>query len=114
MAITLIKGPDAPDKIEGVERHHYANQVVSRGPLDHTYAFRKAAAHAKDRARHNQIKAIRKEEARLRSEAFAGSVTLSPGLDIVRADFSDQARANVLANRTIDGVRGASDDDIKL
>jgi hypothetical protein len=105
---------DSSEAIEGIDRHYYANQVVSGGPWDRTYPFRMAAAHAKDRARHHLLKAIWMEEQRLASQTFTGGLALTSGVSIVRADFSQQARANVLANRTVDGVKGASDDAIKL
>lgn len=82
---------------EGVDRHYYANQVVSKGPWDTTFAFRKAAAHIKDRARHNQIKAIRAEAAK------------------ARGDFNSlSGRAASRDQRSIDGVKGAPDSAIKL
>jgi hypothetical protein len=93
----------ATESLEGVDRHYYEKQIGPSSPGDNTQAFKLAAAVAKDRARHELIKAIRVEDARLRGDSIVGI-----------GDFSGEARANVYANRTVDGVRGASDDAIKL
>ena len=115
MATKVVPDGDESAFVEGVDRHYYRRQVGPSSPFDNTHAFRLAAAIAKDKARHKLIKAVRKEEQRIKSERgvfqeFSDRAN-NPGGD---ADYSKQARRNVLANRTVDGVKGASDDAIKL
>ncbi|MBR1198829.1 hypothetical protein JQ574_22795 [Bradyrhizobium sp. AUGA SZCCT0158] len=115
MPVKFIPGQDDPAAdLDGVDKHYYRNQVGPSSPFDTTHAFRWAEARAKDRARHNLIRAVRKEEQRLRNETFAGGVRVDSSLNVVVDDFSAEARQNVLNNRTIDGIAGAKDDAIKL
>lgn len=91
---------DTVDPIPGVDRHFYRNQVLANSSSSgETLAFQLAAADAKDRARHEMIKAVRAEAAK----ASGNFNTLSG-----RAAATDNER------RTIDGVTGAPDDAIKL
>ncbi|MDI4231449.1 hypothetical protein OZ411_01300 [Bradyrhizobium sp. Arg237L] len=92
-----------------VNGSYYRDRVPRGYAWDLTYETRFAAAAAKDRARLNLIRAIEAEEARLQHE----SLTSLSGL-LAQRDFSDQAARNVLAKRAVDGVDGASDDDILL
>lgn len=96
---TKIVPDNSGEFVDGVDRHYYANQVISKGPWDTTFAFRKAAAHAKDRARHNQIRAIRAEAAKARGDFNA---------------LSGRAAGRDGDIRSIDGVKGAPDSAIKL
>ena len=89
--------------LEGVDRHYYAKQVEPASPFDKTHAFRLATARAKDRVRHNLIRAIREREREARGNSFTGL-----------GDVSQAARREVYAQRTVDGVKGATDDAIKL
>ena len=89
--------------LEGVDRHHYEKQIGPSSPFDRTHAFRLATARAKDRARHKLIRAIRKKEREARGNSLTGL-----------GDFSQAARREVYAQRTVDGVKGATDDAIKL
>lgn len=94
---------NAGGDLEGVDRHYYEKQVGPSSPFDETHAFRRAAARAKDRARHQLIRAIRDKEREARGNSFTGL-----------GDFSQAARSEVYAQRTVDGVKGATDDAIKL
>lgn len=91
------------EQLEGVDRHYYEKQVGPSSPFDSTHAFRLAAAIAKDRARHELIKAIRAQEREARGNSFTGLGDVSPA-----------ARSEVYAQRAVDGVKGATDDSIKL
>jgi hypothetical protein len=91
------------EDIPGVDRHYYENQIGPKSPFDDTYEFRLAAAIAKDKARHQLIRAVQKadEEARFnrgRLEEFA--------------DITNEVAFGT--TRTIDGVEGAPDNAIKL
>lgn len=96
-------GDDAGGDLDGVDRHYYEKQVGPSSPFDETWAFRHAAAVAKDRARHNFIRAIRDKEREIKGNSFTGV-----------GDFSDAARREIYAQRSVDGVKGATDDAIKL
>lgn len=103
MGTELQPDNDASAFVEGVDRHYYEKQVGPSSPFDDTHAFRLAAARAKDKARHQLIRAVQQEEERLRSESLSGL-----------GDYSQEARRNTIANRSVDGVKGAPDDAIKL
>jgi hypothetical protein len=102
--MTTTFKPDAAASdgdIPGVDRHYYENQVGPSSLTDDTHAFRLAAAVAKDTARHQLIRAVRKanEDARANSLTGLGKDTISD---------------SIYWTRSIDGVEGASDDAIKL
>lgn len=102
MPSTFVPDAGAGDAdIPGVDRHYYRNQVGASSPFDDTHAFRMAAAVAKDRARHDLIKAVRKadQDARYNSFTGFGKDSLTDAMSIARS---------------IDGVEGANDDAIKL
>lgn len=90
--------PDNADEqsISGVDRHYYEAQVPPSSPGNDT-SFKRAAAVAKDRARHQLIRAVLEEDRKARGASFTG-------LD----DTSVQVK------RQIDGIEGATDDAIKL
>ena len=93
------------ETLDGVDRHYYEKQVRAGGAgIDDTYAFRLAAARAKDTARHNLIKRVREEAAKAR---YGRSIGQELG-DIL------SGRQDAVENRTVDGVKGAPDDAIKL
>lgn len=104
MATRFMAGNDSSGRLEGVDRHFYEKQIGPASPFDDTHAFRLAAARAKDTARHKLIKRIREEEAKAR---YGRSVGAELG-DIL------SGRQDVISQRTVDGVKGASDDAIKL
>ena len=96
--------PDAEDNdpdFPGVDRHYYERQVGASSPFDPTHAFRLAAAVAKDRARHELIKAVHQADADARANSFTG---------LGNQSINDAAAWS----RTIDGVDQAPDDAIKL
>jgi len=104
------RGNDLGGEFKDVDRHYYRDQVRNSSseliPTIEGQAKRAtelAVADAKDRARHELIKALREEEQRLRTETFTGI-----------GNFAGQARDNIYKNRTIDGLAGKTDNDIKL
>lgn len=99
----LERGADEGEAIAGVDRHYYERQVGPADPFDPAHAQRLAAAVAKDRARHKLIRAIRQADV----DARAGGVDFT-GLGLVGTD------QDLAASRSIDGVAGASLDNIKL
>lgn len=104
MPTTFKADSGSVEQLEGVDRHFYAKQVGPASPFDDTYAFRLAAARAKDTARHKLIKRIREEERKARGDRSVG------------AELGDifSGREKLVAQRTVDGVKGAPDDAIKL
>lgn len=99
----FVDDAGAGGDLEGVDRHYYENQVGAASPLDEAHAFRLAAARAKDRARHDLIRAIRAKEREARGDTFGGFGQVTPA-----------ARGEIYAQRTVDGVKSATDDAIKL
>ena len=104
------RGNDLGGEFVDVNRHYYRDQCRAQaGQWFPTIegqakaATDLAVANAKDDARHELIKALRKEEQRLRTETFTGI-----------GNFAEQARANVYKNRSVDGIEGLPDNDIKL
>lgn len=93
---------------------YYRRRVERGADWDTTYAFRLAEAAAKDSARNQLIAAIRLEEKRLQEQALTTLGTDYLTRETQRAAFAGQARANVYAQRTVDGVKGATDEAIKL
>lgn len=102
MAISFLPDPDAPDDIPGVDRHFYENQVPPSTTWSDT-SFKQAAAAAKDRARYELIKAV--QQANLERLTDAGR------LEELGSFISGE---QVQWTRSIDGVEGAPDNDIKL
>lgn len=96
---TNSNDPDIP----GVDRHYYENQIGAASPFDDTYAFRLAVARAKDEARHQLIKTIKKT---------AEGAASDRGVLEEAKSFSSGER--VTWTRSIDGMEGAPDNDIKL
>ena len=98
---TFIPDANAPaDDLPGVDRHFYENQIPPATPWNDT-SFARAAAVAKDRARHDLIKAVHQADQDARSDSFTG--------------FGDLGiAASISISRTIDGTEGLSDDAIKL
>lgn len=117
MATRFVPDPEAQQDIPGglarYNPRYYQDQVAVGSALDTTYEFRVAAAHAKDRARNQLVSAIKLEEKRLREQQLT-TFSLSYLTDDFNKDFSGEAKGNVLATRSIDGVDGADDDAIKL
>lgn len=103
--VTTFK-PDAAASdgdIPGVDRHYYENQVGPSSLTDDTFAFRLATAVAKDKARHELIRAVQKANRDARSDLF--------GAQDYEAFIGNGTQS---FTRSIDGVEGASDDAIKL
>ncbi len=104
MPLRLVRdGTIENEDIPGVDRHYYVNQIGPKSPFDDTYEFRLAAAIAKDKARHQLIRAVRKadEDARY-----------NRGRLEELADITNQVAFGV--TRSVDGVEGAPDNAIKL
>lgn len=105
MPTNFVPDNNQSDFIDGVDRHFYENQVGASSPFDETFAFRLAAAVAKDRARHQLVRAIRKADEDARFNRSTGQ------------ELGDVLRGNPDGSgikRSIDGVDGASDNAIKL
>jgi|GEM_PF-3055100 len=117
---TFVPGPDELlQQVAGSGRvtdrfdpHHYEKQVARGAPWDTGYAFRLATARAKDKARTKLVRAIRLEAKQMKSASYttlgADYLTRDHGINT----FIGEAHANVV--RSIDGVRDAPDDAIKL
>jgi hypothetical protein len=111
--------PGAYEGMGGWDHLYYRKQVQGGGvfwggAFDDTFAFRYAAAKAKDMARNALIRAVRTEARRLQEES---NTTL--GLDYLNRDhdiaaFNGQAAGNARVQRSVDGVPDAPDDAIKL
>lgn len=113
MVSKFVPGQDdnSPD-IPGVDRHYYEHQLGPRGPQGHfdlspgsifddSYPFRLAVARAKDEARHQLIRAIKDADRDARAASFTG--------------FGNQGLLDSISiSRSIDGVEGIPDNDIKL
>lgn len=96
MASKLIDNDPVGADIPGVDRHFYENQVPPSSPFRDN-AFALATARAKDKARHELIRAIQKADADARNASVTG--------------FGDQGLAGEMS---IDGRDGVSLNDIKL
>jgi hypothetical protein len=110
-----IPDPEQPDDVGTTHSWNhklYRDQVGSGAPWDTTFAFRYAVAHAKDRARNELIKTVRREARRLQEESRSNLTTFLK--DDSLSSFNDQAKDSVLTQRKIDGVDGLPDDAIKL
>lgn len=101
MPVTIKPDGDQSGFVDGVDRHFYENQVGPSSHFDDTHAFRLATARAKDKARHQLIKAIQKADQDARYNSFTG----------FGADSISDATS---VSRSIDGVERASDEAIKL
>lgn len=109
MGTRLIPDNSAVESLPGVDRHYYEKQIGPASPFDDTYAFRLAAARAKDTARHKLIRAVQKTA----TEADRGGFDFEgTGRGVIKNQTDDVARG--LVKRSIDGVDGAPDDAIKL
>ncbi|MES2030845.1 MAG: hypothetical protein V4477_16820 [Pseudomonadota bacterium] len=93
------------DYQDGLEPHYYENQVPSPGPLGE-YTFERAAARAKDKARHQFVKRVRAERDRVRTER---GVFQEFGMIL-----SGQNPGKTDVTMTVDGAAASSDDAIKL
>lgn len=107
MPTRLVPDNDTEAALPGVDRHYYEKQIGAGSPFDETYAFRLAVARAKDDARHKLIRAVQAERDKADAGQFYGT---GQGVILNRTD--DVARS--LVKRSIDGVDGAPDNDIKL
>lgn len=104
MPIHLVRDGTLSDTdIPGVDRHYYENQLGPASPFDDTYDFRLAAAIAKDRARHQMIRAVQKADADAR---------YNMGRIEELTSITNEVAFGV--TRSVDGVEGAPDDAIKL
>jgi hypothetical protein len=101
MATKLVPDNNSSDFVEGIDRHYYQNQVGPASPFDTTHAFRLAAAIAKDKARHQMVRAVREADRKARSESFTGF-------------GNDSLMGAMSVSRSINGVEGAPDENIKL
>lgn len=101
MPVNLKPDSDQSDFVDGVDRHFYQNQVGPSSPFDDTHGFRLATAIAKDRARHQLIRAVRKADQDARYNSFTG---------LGNDSISDVTSIS----RSIDGVERAPDEAIKL
>jgi hypothetical protein len=99
--VTQIKPDNSGEYVDGVDRHFYENQVGASSPFDDTFQFRLAAAIAKDQARHQLIRAVRKADDDARANSFTGF-------------GNDSLMDRMSISRSIDGVESANDDKIKL
>lgn len=113
---TFQPGNQAVETLDGVDRHFYEKQIGPASPFDDTYAFRLAAARAKDTARHKLINRIRQEERKARANRSIGAEIgdIVSGHEGDARAFLESERRDIIARRTIDGVEGAPDDAIKL
>lgn len=117
MAVTTRVVPDQAELTQVVDdighvsnsydKHFYEKQVQRGAAWDTTYAFRLATAKAKDRARNQLARAVQLE-ARQAQWAAAG------GLGGFRDFNSVLGEAHGKVTRSVNGVEGASLDDIKL
>lgn len=101
----FVPDQDTDPAISGVDRHFYERQVGAASPFDATHAFRLAAARAKDKARHELIRAVQKADEDARQNR---------GLGRELGDVLAGNPTGAVTTRTIEGVAGASDDAIKL
>lgn len=97
MVSTFVRNDaDSGPDIAGVDRHYYEKQVPPSSPFNDT-SFQIAAAVAKDRARHQLIRAIEKADADARGASFTGfgNDSLTGQLSVSRSiDGNDQAPLN--------------------
>lgn len=90
------------------DQHFYEKQVQRGAAWDTTYAFRLATAKAKDRARNQLARAVQLEARQAQWRAAGG---LGGGF----RDFNSVlGEAHAKVTRSVNGVEGASLDDIKL
>ena len=99
------RSADSETHIPGVDRHFYENQLGA-GASDSD----RAAAVAKDRARHKLILGILREDEMARANRSLGRELG----DILAGDPTGRGRTAEQVTRSIDGVDGASLDNIKL
>jgi hypothetical protein len=97
----FVPDNDTSDFVDGVDRHFYEKQLGAKSPFDTTYDFKLAAAVAKDKARHQMIRAVREADAKARNESFSGF-------------GNDSLTGAMSVSRSIDGVEDAPDENIKL
>jgi hypothetical protein len=104
MPTSFIPGTDDTEYAEGVSRTYYQDQVRgSHSVFDSQFEFKLAAAHAKDRARHKLIKAVRDKAIEVRQSQGR--------LEELGGFFTGD---RMVQDREIDGLLGAPDDAIKL
>lgn len=101
---TFIDDPTQDSDLPGVDPRYYSKRIGAADPWDPTYAHRAATAAAKDKARKELIRAVQREEERVRNSSFGG-------LDDVR---SRDEIGRDLDQREIDGVKGLPDNAIDL
>lgn len=101
MGTKFVRDNDTSDFVDGVDRHFYENQVGPSSPFDTTHDFKLAAAVAKDKARHQMIRAVRKADEDARAGSFSGF-------------GNDSLMDSMSVSRSINGVEGAPDENIKL
>lgn len=102
--VTQIKTDTQAQWVDGVDRHYYEKQVGAANPFDDKYQFKLAAARAKDKARHEMIRAVRNAAQDARERRGVGQ------------ELGDilSGRQATSEKRWVDGVEGAPDDAIKL
>jgi hypothetical protein len=115
MPFRIVTDDGDTEDIGDVDSHFYEKQVAPSGPFG-SNAFALATARAKDKARVQLIKAVRKADADARSTGLGlGLQGFSAGVLISTSGGETKLVApGVLRSRTIDGVPGAPDDAIKL
>lgn len=102
MATKLLPDNDTSDFVDGVDRHFYEKQVTgSSSPFDGTYEFRLATARAKDKARHQMIRAVHAADHQARADSLGGF-------------GNDSLLDSMSVSRSINGVEDAPDENIKL
>jgi hypothetical protein len=113
--IRLVTDNGDTEDIGDVDSHFYEKQVPPNGPFG-SNAFALATARAKDKARVQMIKAIRKADAEAMSTGLGlGLQGFSEGVLISTSGGETKlGLSGVVRSRTIDGVLGAPDDAIKL
>lgn len=102
MATKIIPDNGTSDFVDGADRHFYEKQVTgSSSPFDPTYDFRLAAAMAKDKARHQLIRAVRDADHQARADSLTGF-------------GNDSLIGSMSISRSINGVEDTLDENIKL
>lgn len=102
MPIRFVPDHEPEETLEGVDRHFYEKQVPPSGPFQDN-SFKLAAARAKDKARHDLIKAVRQK-----------AIDANYNMGRIEEAGHFLSGESITWKRSIDGVEGAPDDAIKL
>ena len=100
----FVDDPSQDADLPGVDPRYYQKRVGAGDPWDTGYAIRQATAAAKDSARKKLIKTIQDEEEKARQNSLMG----------LGETHDRNAIGSSLAEREIDGVKGAPDNAIDL